>query len=835
MTRRETTGRAVYGVRGGSSAGCGRGALQALLVGLLALRAVPAAAQTVDPDLWGTNGTVTAVARSGDRVYIGGSFTQVGPSSGYGVPLRMSTGKAMKSYPKVAGGYVSAMAPDGAGGWYIGGSFTAVGGLLRSHLAHILPDGSVAPWDPSPNGWIGDIVVQGEHVYVGGKFSRIGGKDRNLIAVLDAVTGEATDWNANAEPPNPYYFSPFIWALAMEGDILYVGGHFASMGGQSRVNLASLDAATGLATTWNPSPDGEVAVVRVRGTAVYVGGYFRGVGGQARNQLAALDASTGLATTWNPAPYRDPEWGSDPPLVQAFAFRGDTVFVGGAYLVIGGQGREGLAAVDANTGAVLDWNPNPAGGAPYAYVNALSLLGDTLYVGGYFQAIGGQYRLCLAGVDVNTGLATAWDPEPNNEVFAVSAVDSVVYAGGAFTSLGPWVYRNNVAALDATTGEVTLWNPNAAGYYVNALAVRDTTVYVGGDFGSIGGAARVGLAAIGATSGQVTAWNPQANGAVEALALDGSTLYVGGGFSSLGGEARHCLAAVDLRTESVLPWVADANDKPTGLAVGKGTVYAWGFFGSVGGQSRAGLAALDAETGAVRDWNPAPDSYVNTVAVGDSAVYVGGWFSHIGGENRVCIAALDAETGLATDWNPGANDQVNALAVSGNTVYAGGRFRTIGGQARTAVAALDGTTGGVVDDWDPGRDGIVWSLLTYGNTLYAGGMFSGMGDLPSSNLAGVWIPGPPVEPTYAFALSQSIPNPSAGQALIRYTLPAAARVTLAAYDVQGRRVATWLDHEPQSAGVHEVAVRASAWRPGMYLYRLEAGGRSATRKMIVVK
>jgi hypothetical protein len=92
-----------------------------------------------------------------------------------------------------------------------------------------------------------------------------------------------------------------------------------------------------------------------------------------------------------------------------------------------------------------------------------------------------------------------------------------------------------------------------------------------------------------------------------------------------------------------------------------------------------------------------------------------------------------------------------------------------------------------------------------------------------------------VEPTYAFALSQSIPNPSAGQALIRYTLPAAARVTLAAYDVQGRRVATWLDHEPQSAGTHEVAVRASAWRPGMYLYRLEAGGRSATRKMIVVK
>ena len=201
----------------------------------------------------------------------------------------------------------------------------------------------------------------------------------------------------------------------------------------------------------------------------------------------------------------------------------------------------------------------------------------------------------------------------------------------------------------------------------------------------------------------------------------------------------------------------------------------------------------------------------------------------------MCIAAVDAETGLATEWNPGASDQVLALAVSGNTVYAGGWFRTIGGAARTAVAALDGTTGEVVEDWDPGRDGIVWSLLTYGNALYAGGMFSGMGDLPSSNFAGVAIPGPPVAPTYTFALGQSIPNPSAGQALIRYTLPVAAAVTLGAYDVQGRRVARWLDQEPQAAGPHEVAVRAPGWRPGVYLYRLEAGGQSATRKMIVVR
>jgi hypothetical protein len=172
--------------------------------------------------------------------------------------------------------------------------------------------------------------------------------------------------------------------------------------------------------------------------------------------------------------------------------------------------------------------------------------------------------------------------------------------------------------------------------------------------------------------------------------------------------------------------------------------------------------------------------------------------------------------------------------VSGNTVYAGGFFRTIGGQARTAIAAINATTG-EVGDWNPGRDGIVWSLKPDGSTLYAGGLFSGMSDLPSSNLAAISIPGPPVERPLPFALAQSIPNPARADAVIRFALPAAASVTLSVYDVQGRRVAALLDHEPQSAGRHDVPVRTGAWRPGVYLYRLEAGGRSATRKMLVVR
>ena len=95
----------------------------------------PAFAQAVDPSLWVANGPVYAVARSGNTLYLGGNFTQLGPASGAGVPIDAATGAPAAGFPKVAG-IVRAVAPDGAGGWFIAGTFAAVGGI---------PNGSRSP------------------------------------------------------------------------------------------------------------------------------------------------------------------------------------------------------------------------------------------------------------------------------------------------------------------------------------------------------------------------------------------------------------------------------------------------------------------------------------------------------------------------------------------------------------------------------------------------------------------------------------------------------------------------------------------------------------------
>src|SRR5262249_21895622 len=143
------------------------------------------------------NGPVRAIAQSGNTLYIGGSFTLIGPPTGPGVPLDTLAGVPAGPFPRVTG-VVRAVIPDGARGWYIGGSVTFVRGLPRANLARILSDGSVASWRPEANDTVYALAQVGSNVYVGGAFTGAGGQPRNYIAAIDAASGLATSWNPNA-------------------------------------------------------------------------------------------------------------------------------------------------------------------------------------------------------------------------------------------------------------------------------------------------------------------------------------------------------------------------------------------------------------------------------------------------------------------------------------------------------------------------------------------------------------------------------------------------------------------------------------------------------------
>ena len=77
-----------------------------ILLGALtasAFLAGDAEAQIIREDLYVTNGGVSAAVPSGNTLYIGGDFTEVGPATGGWVPIDSTTGAPVSGFPKVAG------------------------------------------------------------------------------------------------------------------------------------------------------------------------------------------------------------------------------------------------------------------------------------------------------------------------------------------------------------------------------------------------------------------------------------------------------------------------------------------------------------------------------------------------------------------------------------------------------------------------------------------------------------------------------------------------------------------------------------------------------------
>ncbi|MEY2410612.1 MAG: trimeric autotransporter adhesin, partial [Verrucomicrobiota bacterium] len=204
-------------------------------------------------------------------------------------------------------GFVLAAVADGSGNVYIGGGFTVAGEVIANNVAKW--DGS--SWSPLGSG-IGNVgqssevhalAVSGSDLYVGGYFTTAGGSAATNIAKWNGGS-----WSALGSGMGGGLYWPIVSALAVSGSDLYVGGRFTRAGGSAAKSIAKWDgsswSALGSGMDGGPYYAGVYALA-VSGSDLYVGGNFTTAGGSAAKSIAKWDGSgwsalgSGIAGTDN--------------------------------------------------------------------------------------------------------------------------------------------------------------------------------------------------------------------------------------------------------------------------------------------------------------------------------------------------------------------------------------------------------------------------------------------------------------------------------------------------------------------------------------------------------
>ena len=261
---------------------------------------------------------------------------------------------------------VNAVVSDGHGGWYVGGRFAKIGNVVCANLAHVTAGGTPDPgFCPRPNGTVYALALSGGTVYLGGAFTTVAGATRRYAGAVDATSGHAASWNPQLTARQAFdrneKIERNVVAVAVDGGLVYLWGWFDKVAGTVRHGLAAVDAHTAKLSTWRPAPATDFRIgSAVDGGALYAAPFALGphsVYVGARTNLVVVDRSTGHATTWP----LNLKTASGPGGLDALSLAGTTLYAGGQFRSILGKTRSALAALDAGTGALLPWAPSLLG------------------------------------------------------------------------------------------------------------------------------------------------------------------------------------------------------------------------------------------------------------------------------------------------------------------------------------------------------------------------------------------------------------------------------------------------------------------------------------------
>ena len=599
------------------------------------------------------------------------------------------------------------------------GDFPSPRHRARVATSHVSSDfGGYIEFD----GGLSDLATDGSMLYLGGSFSHVGSKptlnfaswdgemwrsmDDGLfrgdpiadISVADGIyaatangallTWSGSEWLSLGRANGP------IWAIAVDGTNIYIGGSFSSMEGVPATAIAQWDGngwrslGDGL-TFFGSAPD--VKDLAFANGRLYIGGRFSEIAGVVAHGIAFWDG-----TAWNGL-------GTEP---------GDVVEV------ISASGTDVYAALRKESGAygITHWSEDVRQDLATSLdgqVHVLMPIGEDLYAGGDFATLDGVEARGIARWD-----GTEWHSIGGGiegHVYAISAFGPDLYAGGNFFQAGR-VPVEHIARWDGHRWQPLVHDENRGLNHVARDIVSDgSKVYVGGDFTEAGSQKTEQVAAWDGSSWTTFDLEPALRSA-RTLAVANGRLYVAGTVFEAG------MYLIRVFTLEGRTWTQVGEDlrglQIGGLAVYDDLVYISGVVWSEH-DDRYDTHVLR-WTGT--SWEGFAGDTFNGFVAGSAHVllanaeflYAGGGFWEIGGIAATGIARWDG-----TQWHPvgeGVAGVVRTATFKGSDLYIGGHFEGTEGEPLKNFARWNGAT------WEGLGEGVhggtVVDIVFVGSSVY---------------------------------------------------------------------------------------------------------------------
>ena len=668
-----------------------------------------------------TDGEINTSVSDGNFLYIGGYFNNIGKKTGPIAFFKNGSVIPEKDKPIFtinSTGFTSdmiyAVSPDGFGGWYLGGKFSAVNYKETQSVIHLNADNTIDYGFNLnfENSWfhVKVIKLDGDYIYFGGTsgfsvYDEQGNLHRLIFRINKNTKKVDPSWNPDFTEFGNY---GIVNEIEFSEDKVFAGGWLGTFDGIPQDAFAVINKSDGSRIDF-PTTSGFNTMKLMDDTLLianpdmYWSDYPDGFG-YIHKGLAMLDEQNDLpnqifpkADFYTSIPDGNNGW-----------------YAAGTY-----EGTKGVFHLDENLNIIENFTQTQID--YYFRDSRLLFTGDALYLATDDEIdVNGNTIKYLFKLDPETGdIDGNFAPNPNDKVYSLAYENNTLYVGGEFDNI-EGQERFGLASFNVSSGNITNWKPEIhydnyeSGYTgedrrIRVLTINNGFLYAGGiyqistpEFNG-NGTGIYGLCRYNLSSGELdenfhihTSYydNPE----ITDMAFKSNNIYVTG-FFDIGSKQIKNIGIVNINNNDFQPlntdinfWQSDYYCIPQ-IDIINNSAYIWGMSAQniQTNEKRPYFITINLSTNNYSDWNPAPSSNVNTFTVNNDNFLISGDYYFLGHveDNLTGININTKNYVLFPPISNSAYEDILDIDFNDNYIFLAGEFEYFNGTQVNGLARLN--------------------------------------------------------------------------------------------------------------------------------------------------